>query len=161
MILHGGLGRGERPALQPVSGEIIPVFEAGPVLSAQVLETMHDPEALLKRYETLPGRCGLRAARQVGAGRARQHTAPTSPEGVERARFGLLGRAIVLYQGGDFQRCPQIGSSTERTLSNEMKKKGTLRKHTRKGTGLPPQCDSKPNGPAKKLDEHRQAIHYL
>lgn len=97
VILHVVLRRGERPALQPVSGEIIPVFEAGPVLSAQVLETMHDPEALLERYETLPGRCGLRAARQGGDALARviAHASET------RARNKAEAAAPVLAAAGE------------------------------------------------------------
>ena len=104
VILHVVLRRGERPALQPVSGEIIPVFEAGPVLSAQVLETMHDPEALLERYETLPGRCGLRAARHGPDALARviAHASET------RARNKAEAAAPVLAAVGEAQGLFQL-----------------------------------------------------
>ncbi|MEE8433425.1 MAG: DUF2851 family protein [bacterium] len=97
VILHVVLRRGERPALQPVSGGIVPVFETGSVLSTQVLETMHDPEALLERYETLPGRCGLRAARQGADALARviAHASET------RARNKAEAAAPVLAAAGE------------------------------------------------------------
>jgi hypothetical protein len=62
VALHVVLRRGGVPALRPGSEAPLPVFNAGPFLSAAVLEVMHDPETLLRRYESLPGRCGLRAA---------------------------------------------------------------------------------------------------
>jgi hypothetical protein len=62
VILHVVLTRGEPAALQPVTGAPLPVFALAPHLSADVLALMDEPERLLRRYESLPGRCGLRAA---------------------------------------------------------------------------------------------------
>ena len=62
VILHVVLRRGQRPATRFVSGEAIPALEAARYLSAQVLDIVQDAEDMLRRYERLPGRCGLRAA---------------------------------------------------------------------------------------------------
>jgi hypothetical protein len=62
VILHLVLHRGSRPALRPIGQEAIPVLEAAPLLSRALLDVMDAPDDLLRRYESLPGRCGLRAA---------------------------------------------------------------------------------------------------
>ena len=62
VILHMVLRRGNRLAERPPGGLVLPVFDASPYLSEQVLVSMHEPEEMLRRYERLPGRCGLRAA---------------------------------------------------------------------------------------------------
>ena len=45
-----------------VLGKDIPVFEMLPHVSTQTITFMRNPEGMLKQYEQLPGRCGLRAA---------------------------------------------------------------------------------------------------
>jgi Protein of unknown function (DUF2851) len=62
VILHVVLTAGAGHAQQLVSGAPIPVLIAAPYLSPDALRLMKDPQGLLRRYETLPGRCGLRAA---------------------------------------------------------------------------------------------------
>lgn len=94
VVLHLVLRRGSRPALQPVSGEPLPTLEAAPLLSRALLEVMDEPELMLQRYERLPGRCGLRAAR-LGPEAAQQviaHAAET------RARAKA---ARILRDAGD------------------------------------------------------------
>jgi hypothetical protein len=63
VVLHVVLTAGGAPAAQFHSGAPIPVFVAGPHVSPDALRLLDDPEKMLRRYETLPGRCGLRAAR--------------------------------------------------------------------------------------------------
>ncbi|MFI5400661.1 MAG: DUF2851 family protein [SAR324 cluster bacterium] len=62
VVLHVVLIAGESPAARSASGAPIPVFVAGPHILPDALRLMDDPEQLLRRYESLPGRCGLRAA---------------------------------------------------------------------------------------------------
>lgn len=54
-------GVGERNPAANVAGQI-PVLDALPHLSPHLMEIMQDPTSMLKNYEQLPGRCGLRAA---------------------------------------------------------------------------------------------------
>ena len=61
VVLHVVLHRSERAA-STQAGRLIPVFHAASFLTERVLVVMRDPEEMLKRYESLPGRCGLRAA---------------------------------------------------------------------------------------------------
>lgn len=65
VVLHVVLRDGPRPARHPVTGLPLPVFAVAPFLPADVRELAADPEQMLRRYERLPGRCGLRGA-QVG-----------------------------------------------------------------------------------------------
>lgn len=97
VILHVVLKRGPKAACRPVSHEEIPVFAAGPFLSEQVLESMHDPEELLRRYENIPGRCGLRAAfsREDAVGRVVAHAAE------RRARDKALRVVPLLEEAGE------------------------------------------------------------
>lgn len=62
VVLHVVLVPGGRPALHAVTGEPLPVFAAAGFLPADVQEAMGDAATMLRRYEQLPGRCGLRAA---------------------------------------------------------------------------------------------------
>lgn len=65
VILHVVLRAGppgESSARNPHSGAAVPVFPIARHLSPHLLGLMDEPEALLRRYGTLPGRCGLRAA---------------------------------------------------------------------------------------------------
>jgi hypothetical protein len=67
VILHVVLRRAPPSAASPVAlapygGAPIPVLEAAPYLSRGLLEVLDEPAHLLRRYERLPGRCGLRAA---------------------------------------------------------------------------------------------------
>jgi Protein of unknown function (DUF2851) len=71
------------------------VLEAVPLLSRHLLELMDAPETLLRRYEALPGRCGLRAAL-------------AEPEAVQRvvahaaeARARAKAERILAAAGGD------------------------------------------------------------
>ncbi len=65
VILHVVLQRGSRPAHLPGSEAPLPVLVAAPHLSRALLEVMDAPGDLLARYDALPGRCGLRAAREA------------------------------------------------------------------------------------------------
>ena len=62
VILHVVLTRGHPAALHPQTGLPLPVLLVSRYLSPDVLALMEAPEALLRRYGSLPGRCGLRAA---------------------------------------------------------------------------------------------------
>ncbi len=62
VVLHVVVELGRPAAGAAPAGKAIPVFEALPHLSGQVAEVMGEPEAMLRQYEQLPGRCGLRAA---------------------------------------------------------------------------------------------------
>jgi hypothetical protein len=65
VVLHVVVQRAPERAAQPVSGAPIAIFDAGPYLSRALLDVLGEPEQLLRRYESLPGRCGLRAS-QLG-----------------------------------------------------------------------------------------------
>lgn len=62
VVLHVVAARAARRAEPLLGGPPIAVFDATPFLSRAVVELMGEPEDLLRRYENLPGRCGLRAA---------------------------------------------------------------------------------------------------
>jgi hypothetical protein len=62
VVLHVVLTRGEPAARHPQTGAPLPVFLVARHLSPEVLGLMDAPAALLSRYASLPGRCGLRAA---------------------------------------------------------------------------------------------------
>jgi len=57
VVLHHTPGQQVRA---PV-GRPIPTFHAGAFLSPQIVAALGDPAEMLRRYESLPGRCGLRA----------------------------------------------------------------------------------------------------
>lgn len=62
VVLHVVLRRAPAAPARAPGARAVPVFDAGPYLSPRVLEAMGDPEDMLRRYQALPGRCGLRAA---------------------------------------------------------------------------------------------------
>lgn len=62
VVLHVILSGAGGAAAFSEGGRKIPVLEALPHLSPQVLDVMQDPEGMLGQYERLPGRCGLRGA---------------------------------------------------------------------------------------------------
>jgi len=63
VMLHVVLAAEKKPPAVSAAGRELPVFEALPHLSLRSLKVMRDPESMLKQYEQLPGRCGLRAVR--------------------------------------------------------------------------------------------------
>jgi len=63
VVLHVVLQRTRRQPPEAPAGRMIHIFEAGPFLSPAVRDVLGEGETLLRRYEALPGRCGLRAAR--------------------------------------------------------------------------------------------------
>lgn len=71
VVLHLVLRSRGEPAATPVGESTLPVLEAASHLRPSLLALMDDPALLLRRYEALPGRCGLRAAK-------------TEPEAVQR-----------------------------------------------------------------------------
>lgn len=62
VALHVVLRRSAAPGPPSPAGKNPPVFVALPFLSLRLGEVMDDPETMLRRYEELPGRCGLKAA---------------------------------------------------------------------------------------------------
>ena len=62
VILHVVLERTSSPANRPVSEERIPIFPIGSYLNPDLLHALGDPDMLLRHYERLPGRCGIRAS---------------------------------------------------------------------------------------------------
>ena len=58
VVLRSG---GETPLRAPESGRPIPELNVAPYLGRRMAPVLADPENLLRRYEDLPGRCGLRA----------------------------------------------------------------------------------------------------
>jgi hypothetical protein len=62
VVLHVVAVRAARRAEPLLGGPSIAVFDATPFLNRAVMDLLGEPEDLLRRYENLPGRCGLRAA---------------------------------------------------------------------------------------------------
>jgi len=109
VVLHVVLIAGESPAALSTAGTPIPVFVAAPHILPEALRLMDDPEQLLHRYESLPGRCGLRAAQSdpeaveaviahAAEARARQKAerleADWQPDGEEQLLFELIFQAL-------------------------------------------------------------------
>jgi hypothetical protein len=103
VVLHVVLEKGAGGVAEGPGGKGIPVFEALPHLSGQVVEVMGEPEAMLRQYEGLPGRCGLRAAlaeakvvneviAHAAEVRARQKADRIVPD------FGLKPDGQILYE---------------------------------------------------------------
>ena len=62
VVLHVVLESVGERGRASVMGRDVPVFEILPHVSLSSLNFMRNPDAMLKQYEQLPGRCGLRAA---------------------------------------------------------------------------------------------------